>query len=107
MNAKIKEALNSLKLKLVESFGAGTEIFLFGSAARGEYKEFSDVDVLVLIPGGVDISTEERIFDMAFEVGLQYDIVFGVIVYSTEFWATPRAKVMPLYENIRHEGISI
>lgn len=50
---------------------------------------------------------EEHIFDLAFEVGLHYDIVFGVIVYSADFWATPRARVMPLFENISHEGISI
>jgi predicted nucleotidyltransferase len=107
MNGKIKEALNRLKEKVVEHFGTETEIFLFGSAARGEYDEFSDVDVLVLIPGEVDIALEERIFDLAFEVGLQYDVVFGVIVYSIDFWKTPRAAVMPLYENIKREGISI
>lgn len=107
MNVKIKEALNRLKAKLVDNFGFEIELLLFGSAARGEYKEFSDVDVLVLLPGEVDNSCEEKIFDLAFEVGIEYDIVFGVIVYSVQFWQTPRAEVMPLYENIKEEGICI
>ena len=107
MMVNINEALNRLKGKLAENFGAGTEIFLFGSAARGEYGEFSDVDVLVLVSQEVDISLEEQVFDLAFEVGLEYDIVFGVIVYSRRFWKTPRAAVMPLYENINREGIRI
>lgn len=107
MNGSIKEALRQLKSKLVENFGTEIELMVFGSVARGEYREFSDVDVLVLVPWRVDISLEEQVFDLAFEVGLQYDIVFGVIVYSREFWQTPRAKVMPLYENIEQEGIRI
>ncbi len=107
MKTYIKEALSCLKAKLAENFGAGTELFLFGSAARGEYREFSDVDVLVLVSQEVDISLEEHVFDLAFEVGLEYDIVFGVIVYSRGFWKTPRAAVMPLYESIKQEGIRI
>lgn len=58
-------------------------------------------------PQEVDISLEEQVFDLAFEVGLEYDIVFGVIVYSRRFWKTPRAAVMPLYESINREGIRI
>jgi predicted nucleotidyltransferase len=107
MNNTVKEALSHLKATLAEEFGQDIEIILFGSAARGDYDKFSDVDILVLIPGEVDITCEERIFDMAFDVGLRYDIVFGIIVYSTEFWQTPRAMVMPIYENIKQEGISI
>ncbi|MCK4765993.1 MAG: nucleotidyltransferase domain-containing protein [Candidatus Aminicenantes bacterium] len=107
MNSAIKEALDLLKSRLAERFGSDIELTLFGSTARGESREFSDIDVLVLFPGEVDISLEERIFDAAFEVGLEYDIVFGVIVYSHDFWETPRAKVMPLYENIQQEGIRI
>jgi predicted nucleotidyltransferase len=107
MNDRIKEALEQLKAKLESEFGDGIELVLFGSAARGEYDELSDVDILVLAPGSVDNSLEERIFDMAFDVGLYYDIVFGVIVYSAEFWQTPLAAVMPIYENIKQEGIAI
>ena len=107
MDIMIKQALNCLKEKMVETFGIETEILLFGSAARGDFDEFSDVDVLILVPGKVDISVEERIFDLAFEVGLKYDIVFGIIVYSLDFWKTPSAMVMPLYESIKEEGIYI
>ncbi len=106
-SVKITKALNRLKAKLAENFGVGTELFLFGSAARGEYREFSDVDVLVLVSQEVNISLEEQIFDLAFEVGLEYDIVFGVIVYSKGYWKRPPASVMPLYENIKQEGIRI
>jgi len=103
----IKEAIGQLKSKIIENFGPSAEMYLFGSAARGDYTGFSDVDVLVLLPGEMNISREEQVFDLAFDVGLQYDIVFGVIVYSIEFWETPRAKVMPLYKNIIQEGITI
>ncbi len=107
MEPKVKKALNLLKAKLVEHFGPQTEIYLFGSAARGDYHQFSDVDVLALLPCEVDISLEESVFDLAFEVGLQYDIVFGMIVYSIDFWSTPMAEAMSFHENIKAEGIVI
>lgn len=54
MDSTIKHALNRLKEKMVETFGAETEILLFGSAARGDFDEFSDVNVLILVPGKVE-----------------------------------------------------
>lgn len=107
MNNRINAALKALKQRMVQRYGDETEIYLFGSVARGTSDEYSDIDVLILIPGEVDISCRERIFDLTFEVGLQYDVVFGVLVYSLQFWGTPRSMVMPIYENILREGISI
>ena len=90
-----------------EHFGPDTEVILFGSAARGDNREWSDVDVLVLLPAEINISLEEEIFDIAFEVGLEHDLVFGVITYSKTFWNTRQARMTPLYENIQNEGIAV
>jgi predicted nucleotidyltransferase len=107
MDSCIKSALKRLKTRLSEHFGPNIEVILFGSAARGDNREWSDVDVLVLLPAEINISLEEEIFDIAFEVGLEYDLVFGVITYSKTFWNTHQARMTPLYENIQNEGIAV
>ncbi len=107
IGAARQTALDALKCKITEHYGPECNIFLFGSAARGDDGVYSDIDVLVLLPVKVDAAREEHIFDLAFEVGLEYDMVFGVIVYSKNYWETPRARVMPLYQNIRREGIRL
>jgi len=103
----IENALPDLKSRLRNRFGRGVELYLFGSVARGDYDEESDIDVLVLIPGVVNNSIEEEISDEAFEVGLNNDVVFGTIVYSCDFWKTERARVMPLYVNIQEESVKL
>lgn len=103
----IQTAINELQKRLIQRFGNDVQLYLFGSAARGDYSSESDIDVLVLVPGELPHSQEEDIFDTAYDVELEYDVVFGIIAYSRDFWKSRRAQSMPLFENIRKEGISI
>jgi hypothetical protein len=72
-----------------------------------DYRENSDVDILVALPGPVNNAVEEMVFDMAYDIELEYGLVFGTIVYSKNFWYSDRAAAMPLYKNIRREGTLI
>jgi len=103
----IEKALAELKLNLIKRFNPAIELYLFGSVARGDYEDDSDIDVLVLMPGEINNSIEEEIFDEAYEIELKYDVIFGVIACSNDFWNSERAKVMPLYLNIKKESVKI
>ena len=101
---KIKKALTEVKKVLVQNLNNDIEIFLFGSVARKEYVPESDIDILVLVPGKTNRAIEEKIIEMVYEVELQYNVVFGVVVYSKKFWSSQKAKVMPFYKNIQNEA---
>jgi predicted nucleotidyltransferase len=103
----INNAVTDLKNALLRRFGDDVAIILFGSAARGTCDDESDIDVLVLVPEKVDTSTEEEIFSIAYNIELDCDVVFGIIVYSKDFWNSGLAGVMPLHTNIEHEGIVV
>jgi len=45
--------------------------------ARGDYHEHSDIDILVVLPVPVDNAIEEQIFDMAYDIELEYGLVIG------------------------------
>lgn len=108
MNKKsIERALARLKKKLTDRFGSGIELYLFGSVARNDYEPDSDIDVLVLFPGEVDTALEEEVFDLAYEVELECDVVFGAVVHSIEFWSSEKAAVMPFHQNLQREAIHI
>ena len=62
---------------------------------------------LILYPGNVTNSLEEEIIDIAYEIELKYDIIFGIVVYSQEFWNSEYAQSMPLYQNIIFEGLPV
>ncbi len=103
----IETAIREFKKKLIDKFGAETEIYLFGSAARGDYGMYSDIDLLVLLPFEPNNSIEEQVFDLGYDIELEYSVVFGIIVYPKTFWNSEMAGTMPLYKNIKKEGVCV
>ena len=104
---QIQKAIQALKQGLVHRFGTDVELRIFGSVARGDYREYSDIDILVVLPVKVDNAVEEQVFDMAYDIELEYGLVIGTIVYSRDFWYSERAAVMPLFRNIQREGLFV
>ena len=104
---QIKKAIQELKQGLVHRFGTDVELRIFGSVARGDYREYSDIDILVVLPVPVNNAVEEQVFDMAYDIELEYGLVIGTIVYSRDFWYSDRAAVMPLYKNIQRESLFV
>jgi len=82
-------------------------LILFGSAARGICGPESDIDILILLPDNVNTRIEEKVIGIAYDIELQHDVVFGIIVYSKDFWCSGVAAVMPLHKNISAEGIHV
>ncbi|MCL4385049.1 MAG: nucleotidyltransferase domain-containing protein [Cyanobacteria bacterium] len=103
----IQKAILMLNTQLIKRFKKNIELYIFGSVARGEYSNESDIDVLVLIPFKLTNSIEEEIFNIAYDIELKYSIIFGIIVYSKDFWFSSITRNMPLYRNIKKEGIPV
>lgn len=99
-------ALKELKEKLCERFPY-IEIILYGSKARGDYREFSDLDILILVDSKVNSKFKKKITEIKYDIELKYDVVFGTIIENKEFWESPLAHVMPLHGNIDREGVNI
>jgi predicted nucleotidyltransferase len=107
MKTDAAAALRELKVKLVGLFGPEAELRVFGSVARGDDSEYSDIDVLVLLAGPVDHAIEERVFDAAYDLELEHGVVFGVVVYEKAFWDSDLAAGMFLHRNIEREGLAV
>ncbi len=103
----IKRALAELKKVLTDRFGDDIELYLFGSVARNDYEPDSDIDILVLFPGEVDTRLMEEVIDVAYDVELENDVVFGIVVQSNKFWASEKAAVMPFHQNLQREALRL
>ena len=65
--AQIEKAIQALKKELIDRFGAEVELRIFGSVARGDYREYSDIDILVVLPVVVNNAVEEQVFDLTYD----------------------------------------
>ena len=77
------------------------DVRLFGSSARGDYSKSSDIDIMVKLPE-VNRKIEEDLFNIAYDLELEYDCLIDVIVFSEDM-----ENKIPLYQNIEKEGIAI
>ena len=85
-----------------------TMIIVYGSYARGDFRENSDIDIMIL----VKMSDEEirlvknDIYDLAFEFEINTGIEFSPIIKNEdqyEYWI----DTLPFYRNVRDEGVVI
>ncbi|WP_456321727.1 nucleotidyltransferase domain-containing protein [Palaeococcus sp. (in: euryarchaeotes)] len=75
-----KEALNEFIERLSSQFSGKVErIVLFGSYARGDHDEESDIDVLIVGELGLD-----DILDLIFEIMLKYGVLINAITENKE-----------------------
>ncbi len=97
--------VSEFKKKVLEEFGNAVFI-LFGSQVRGDAEEESDIDVLVILDREVNTLVREKIYDIAYEIELKYDIVLDVSVFSKFEWDRYR-KVLPFAIRVEKEGIVV
>lgn len=83
------------------------EVRLFGSFARGEGTEDSDLDVFVLTTRLVSYREKAAMSDAIFEINLQYGVVIHLLIASADEWKSPVWSQLPVYQDIRQEGAVI
>ena len=107
MSPKTEEILNALKKGLLVLYGEKLkDIYLFGSYARGDANPLSsDIDVLIILEGGFNYWDElKRSSNLIADLSLAYDVVISRKFSSM---AEYKNSKMPLYVNIRAEGIAV
>jgi predicted nucleotidyltransferase len=78
-------------------------IILYGSWARGDATEDSDIDLLIILEGKVIPGKEiDRIIDIITEINLKHGVLISVYPVSVEDYSTINS---PLLINVRSEGV--
>ena len=79
---------------------------LFGSRARGEGTEESDLDVLVVLQEK-NRALCRRVVAEALEIDLAYDTNLAPTILSVEEYQLNRGCHTPFYQNAEREGVSL
>lgn len=84
------------------------QMILYGSYARGDYGDNSDMDIMVLTELTDDriIQIEDEIFDAAYDIELEYGVPISVNIKNEKHFKN-WVNSLPYYSNIQKEGIII
>ena len=103
----VRRALAEAKQRLQQTYGDRlSRIILYGSRARGDATEESDVDLLIVLDDPIENRYQEIKRAGAFwgEFLTRYGLSFSVKPYSQAAYEDPRR---PLMQNVREEGIQL
>jgi type I restriction enzyme S subunit len=101
---RIRKLMKELKEGLVRIYGDRLkDVYLYGSYARGDYREGSDVDVMILLKDYKNYWDElRRSSQLASDISLKYDVTVSRLLIKETQW---QESVMPVVRNIHKDGM--
>ena len=83
-------------------------VIVYGSYARGDYSELSDIDVMLLVSLGEEEIKEisDQISDLAFDFMMKYGVDISPVITNIDhfnYWVDN----LPYYRNVRDEGVRL
>ena len=102
----INKILDELKKQLLSIYGERfSKLLLYGSYARAEAWEGSDIDIAVVLKDDVlPVKEIDRLIDLITNINLEYDVLISVYPVSER---SLRMIKSPLLINIRKEGLPV
>lgn len=82
------------------------QIILYGSYARGDYNENSDIDIMILTDLSFDEIEEyrDKVSDIAFDIELENGVIISPILKNIDKF-NERSNAIPFYVNVKKEGV--
>jgi len=106
---QLEQIKQEISREIQSAFGAKLhKIILYGSYARGDYNEDSDIDIMAL----VDIEeVNMRVFrslanKVASRISLEYNALITISVRNSPLFYR-RMEILPFYQNVINEGVTI
>jgi predicted nucleotidyltransferase len=92
---------------IVLAIEPGAEVILYGSRVKGSSGPDSDYDIFILVDSSLTRELEDRISFAIYDLEYEADVILSVHIYEKSFFQSPLGRVMPLFNNVRTEGIRI
>lgn len=106
MSHDVQQIVSELRGHLLAEYGERlVNLVLFGSEARGDADPNSDIDLLVVLKGPVQVSREiARVGQFKADLCLKYGRVIGSVFMDEQRYL---AGGGPLLRNIAREGVAV
>ena len=102
-----KEEILQKIIKVVNNNAPDSEVYLYGSQARGSAKKISDWDLLILLHRPkISFDLEIKFMNEFYDLELETGEIISPLIYSMTDWNS-KYSITPLFENIKNEGIKL
>jgi predicted nucleotidyltransferase len=98
-------ALKELREQLLGKYRI-IDIRLYGSKARGEGREDSDLDIMIEIPE-YDRTMVAEIDDIIYRINLEHDVFISALVFGKDELEEGPMSEAPIYKVIQKEGVPL
>lgn len=104
MLVNTKQLLAELKEGLTRIYGQRLKaVYLFGSYARGDYNQNSDLDVMIVLDTYTSYWDElVRSAELASDLSLEYNVTISRTIMTETQW---EKGDLPVLQNVRAEGV--
>jgi predicted nucleotidyltransferase len=82
-------------------------VILYGSKARGDYDEHSDIDLLLITSRSLHWKEEKAIVGTLFDIGMEYDVIFSPLFVSGDEWEDGIFTEFSIYQEITRDGSAV
>ncbi len=98
-----RRAIKAVATMLKNRFSA-KEVILFGSKARGDSDQYSDIDLLVISPNPLHWKEEKAVVEALFDTGIENDVIFSPLFILSNEWEGGIFKQFLIYQEIIKDG---
>lgn len=106
---EVRAIISQLRHRLTAIFPQERfDVILFGSYARNDADDGSDIDVMFLVDSSRQTISERhwQIGEAAAEVLIEHGVVVSPVVENREYYHA-NADILPFFRNVKHEGVRI
>lgn len=103
----IQESINKFVVECSKILGNRLKkIILYGSYARGDYNDSSDIDILVLTDYNPSefYSALKKISNMTYDIELDYNVILIPLINNIKTF-NKEMDTIPFYAHIQKEGV--
>jgi len=80
---------------------------LFGSKARGDSDEESDIDLLLVTKRYIHWKERQAIIHALFDLGMKHDVIFSILDTTEPDFENGIFTAFPIYQEVIREGVAV
>jgi len=104
LNYSEQRAIDGVLRRISHLYPAINKIILYGSKARGDFLEDSDIDLLFVLDRRISKEMKFEIYDVLYEFEVEHDVVISAVFVSGEVFT---ARTSPFVQRVAKEGITL